>query len=46
MKKILNIINVVSNLALIVGLVTNTYFRVRGAREKTTVTDLEHEQEI
>ena len=44
MKKILNIINVVSNLALIVGLVTNTYFRVRGAREKTTVTDLENDE--
>ncbi len=46
MKKILNIISVASNLAIIVGLVTDTYFRVRGARQKTTVTDLEHEQKI
>ena len=46
MKKILNIISVASNLAIIVGLVTDTYFRVRGAKQKTTVTDLEHEQEI
>lgn len=46
MKKILSIINVASNVAIIVGLVTDTYFRVRGARQKTTITDLEHEQEI
>ena len=45
MKKILNIISVANNLAIIVGLVTDTYFRVRGARQKTTVTDLEHEQQ-
>ena len=44
MKKILNIISVVSNLAIIVGLVTNTYFRVMGARQKTTVTNLENDE--
>ena len=44
MKKILNIISVASNLAIIVGLVTDTYFRVRGARQKTTVTDLENDE--
>ena len=44
MKKILNIISVASNLAIIVGLVTDTYFRVRGARQKTTVTNLENDE--
>jgi hypothetical protein len=45
MKKLFNIISIASNVAIIVGLVTDTYFRVRGARQKTTVTDLEHEQQ-
>lgn len=45
MKKLFNIISVASNVAIIVGLVTDTYFRVRGMRQKTTATDLEHEQQ-
>ena len=45
MKKLLNIISVASNVAIIVGLLTDTFFRVRGARQKTTATDLEHEQQ-
>ena len=44
MKKILSIISLASNLAIIVGLVTDTYFRVRGARQKTTVTNLENDE--
>ena len=44
MKKILSIINVASNVAIIVGLVTDTYFRVRGMRQKPTVTNLENDE--
>ena len=44
MKKILSIISVASNLAMIVGLVTETYFRVRGARQKPTVTNLVNDE--
>ena len=45
MKKILNIISVASNIAIIVGLLSDTIFRVKSARQKTTATDLEHEQQ-
>lgn len=44
MRKFLTFISIVSNVAIIVNLVTNTFFRVRGAREKTTVTDLENDE--
>jgi hypothetical protein len=44
MKKLLKFICVASNIAIIVGLVTDTYFRVRGARQKTTVTNLENDE--
>ena len=44
MKNIFKFINVASNIAIIVGLVTETYFRVRGARQKQTVTDLENDE--
>jgi len=45
MKKILNVISIASNVAIILGLVTDTYFRVKGARQKKpTVTDLENDE--
>lgn len=44
MKKLLKFICVASNIAIIVDLVTTTYFRVRGARQKTTVTNLENDE--
>jgi len=44
MKKIFKFISVASNIAIIVGLVTETYFRVRGARQKQTVTNLENDE--
>ena len=44
MKKLFNIISVASNVAIIVGLVTDTYFRVRGMRQKPTVTNLENDE--
>ena len=44
MKKLFKLISVASNIAIIVDLVTNTYFRVRGARQKTTVTNLENDE--
>jgi hypothetical protein len=47
MKKILNVISIASNVAIILGLVTDTYFRVKGARQKKpTVTDLDDGQTI
>ena len=44
MKKLFKFICVASNIAIIVDLVTTTYFRVRGARQKTTVTNLENDE--
>lgn len=47
MKKVLNVISIASNVAIILGLVTDTYFRVKGARQKKpTVTDLDDGQTI
>lgn len=47
MKKILNVISIASNVAIILGIVTDTYFRVKGARQKKpTVTDLDDGQTI
>jgi hypothetical protein len=46
MKKVLNIIAVASNIAIIVGLLTDTLVRVKSARQKPTVTDFENEQKI
>jgi hypothetical protein len=44
MKELLKLISVASNIAIIVSLVTDTFFRVRGARLKTTVTNLENDE--
>ena len=45
MKKVLNVISIASNVAIILGRVTDTYFRVKGARQKKpTVTDLENDE--
>ena len=45
MKKILNVISIASNVAIILGLCTDTYFRVKGSRQKKpTVTDLENDE--
>ena len=44
MKNILRIISVASNLALIVGIITDTFFRVRSMRQNPTVTNLENDE--
>ena len=44
MKELLKLISVASNIAIIVSLVTETFFRVRGTRQKPTVTNLENDE--
>ena len=43
--KFLNVISIATNVAIILDLVTDTFFRVKGARQKKpTVTDLENDE--
>ena len=45
MMKFLNVISIATNVAIILDLVTDTFFRVKGARQKKpTVTDLENDE--
>lgn len=45
MKKVLNVISIASNIAIILGLCTDCYYRVKGARQKKpTVTNLENDE--
>ena len=46
MKKVLNIVAIVANLAIITGLVRDTYDRVGATRRKTVTPSFEENDEV
>lgn len=45
MGKILRVLSIIANVAIISGLIKDTFEKVNFRREKTTATDLEYEQQ-